>query len=76
MRWFGTPCIQSNVLFVATPLILGLIISNLLIFVLGSRALDEERLLSQDLAGYSAYCSQVKYRLVPFSDVKQLFVNN
>ena len=56
-------------LFIATPLVLGsywgLLISSLLLILLAARALDEERLLRQDLVGYSAYCSQVNYRLIP-----------
>jgi len=30
------------------------------------RILDEEKLLTTDLAGYAEYCSRVKYRLIPF----------
>jgi protein-S-isoprenylcysteine O-methyltransferase Ste14 len=52
-------------LFINTPLVLGSFISALLTVVLVTRALDEERLLGAELAGYSAYCSQVNYRLVP-----------
>jgi len=30
------------------------------------RILDEEKLLTKNLAGYAAYCQKVRYRLVPF----------
>ena len=29
------------------------------------RILDEERILKQELAGYTEYCQRVRYRLVP-----------
>jgi protein-S-isoprenylcysteine O-methyltransferase Ste14 len=44
---------------------------GLLLFIPGFavniwRLLDEERLLSENLAGYSEYENRVRYRLVPF----------
>jgi protein-S-isoprenylcysteine O-methyltransferase Ste14 len=36
-----------------------------LILVIIARLLDEEKVLAKSLPGYSAYCEQVHYRLVP-----------
>jgi len=57
------------VLMLFTPLALGsfwgLAPSMILALVIGIRAMDEERQLSADLAGYKEYCLKVKYRLIP-----------
>jgi protein-S-isoprenylcysteine O-methyltransferase Ste14 len=57
-------------LFLGTPLLLGswygLLLVVLLIFVVAVRAVLEERVLSDELPGYSAYMKQVKYRLIPY----------
>jgi len=45
---------------------LGLLVLLLTIPVLVWRILDEERLLSKELRGYTAYMGQVPFRLVPF----------
>ncbi len=44
----------------AVPLAVGLVV------VVIVRLLDEERFLSQNLAGYREYASKVRYRLLPF----------
>lgn len=43
----------------------GLLAFVLLTFVIVWRLLDEERYLSKNLSGYSAYCKKVRWRLVP-----------
>lgn len=57
-------------LFLGTPLLLGswygLLLVVLLIFAGALRAVLEERVLSEELPGYSAYMKQVKYRLIPY----------
>jgi protein-S-isoprenylcysteine O-methyltransferase Ste14 len=57
-------------LLISTPLALGsfwgLIPSVTLAIVIGYRAIDEERNLSVNLAGYKDYCKKVRYRLIPF----------
>jgi protein-S-isoprenylcysteine O-methyltransferase Ste14 len=57
-------------LFLGTPLLLGswygLLLVVLLIFVGAGRAVLEERVLSEELPGYSAYMKQVKYRFIPY----------
>jgi len=45
---------------------LGLLVLLLTIPVLVWRILDEERLLSKELRGYTEYMGQVPFRLVPF----------
>jgi protein-S-isoprenylcysteine O-methyltransferase Ste14 len=45
---------------------MGLDSERLILPVLIWRLLDEERFLSQNLPGYTDYCREVKYRLVPF----------
>lgn len=56
-------------LIVFTPLALGsywtLLLVIPLIAVLAWRLLDEERVLKRDLPGYTDYCRQVRYHLVP-----------
>ncbi len=55
--------------FVATALALGsywaLVPALLTIVGLSWRLLDEERLLAQNLPGYSEYCAQVRWHLIP-----------
>jgi protein-S-isoprenylcysteine O-methyltransferase Ste14 len=57
------------VLCLATPLALGSYMAlpffALLIPVLILRILDEEEVLRRDLPGYSAYCRETRYRLLP-----------
>lgn len=58
------------VLLIFTPLALGSFIGMLpalcLVLVLAYRAIDEERTLTANLAGYKEYCRKVRYRLVPY----------
>jgi protein-S-isoprenylcysteine O-methyltransferase Ste14 len=58
------------ILMLFTPLALGsfwgLVPATILAIVIGIRAIDEERQLSADLAGYKEYCTKVKYRLIPW----------
>lgn len=44
----------------------GLLMIVLFLPVMAWRALDEEKVLTKDLAGYAEYCDKVKYRLIPF----------
>ena len=57
-------------LFLGTPFLLGswygLLLFLLLIPLLASRILLEERTLSKELQGYAEYMAQVKYHLVPY----------
>lgn len=58
------------ILFLSIPLILGSAFS-LLVFLpypilIAKRAMDEEKLLEQELKGYREYTKKVKYRLIPF----------
>jgi len=57
-------------LFLGTPLLLGSWYGFLLILLflpaLLVRAVLEERTLLQELPGYDAYMTQVKYRLIPY----------
>ena len=59
----------ASLLIVATPVALGSLVALPLVLpplgVLVARVLDEERLLIGELPGYSEYCHQVRYRLVP-----------
>jgi protein-S-isoprenylcysteine O-methyltransferase Ste14 len=59
----------AALLFFGAPLLLsslwGLAGGLALTAAMGLRALGEERVLSQDLAGYDAYARQVRFRLVP-----------
>ena len=58
------------VLFLAMPLILGSIISFFIMliypFLIGYRAINEEKFLTKELEGYEEYTKKVKYRLIPF----------
>jgi protein-S-isoprenylcysteine O-methyltransferase Ste14 len=60
---------SASLYLIGTPLALGscwgLVPLALIVPALIWRLLDEERLLARDLAGYSAYQRQVRYRLVP-----------
>ena len=57
-------------LLAGTPLALGSLAALLLVIpfavVLIARLLDEERMLSVELAGYREYCRQVRFRLIPY----------
>ncbi|MEZ5833782.1 MAG: isoprenylcysteine carboxylmethyltransferase family protein [Dongiaceae bacterium] len=56
-------------LMAATPLMLGswwgLATAPILIVLLGTRAVMEERTLMRELDGYTAYAARVRHRLVP-----------
>jgi protein-S-isoprenylcysteine O-methyltransferase Ste14 len=58
------------VLFLAMPLILGSLISFFIMliypFLIGYRAINEEKFLTKELEGYEEYTKKVKYRLIPF----------
>ena len=58
------------ILMVGIPVALGsywgLLILIVGLLVLIFRILDEEKMLNQELAGYSEYAQQVRYRLMPF----------
>jgi protein-S-isoprenylcysteine O-methyltransferase Ste14 len=43
----------------------GLLLALLLVGMIAVRAVLEERTLQQELQGYDAYMTQVKYRLIP-----------
>jgi protein-S-isoprenylcysteine O-methyltransferase Ste14 len=57
-------------LIVGTPLLLGswwgLAATPVIVLLLATRAILEERTLARELAGYRDYASRVRYRLVPF----------
>lgn len=65
------PMYMATILmYLSIPLILGSILS-LAIFLLylpiiARRINDEEQLLKSELPGYSEYCTQVHWRLIPF----------
>jgi len=56
-------------LIVGTPLLLGswlgLAMLPLIVALLGTRAVMEERTLARELDGYAAYAARVQYRLIP-----------
>ena len=58
------------ILFLAMPLILGSLISFFIMliypFLIGYRAINEEKFLTKELEGYEEYTKKVKYRLIPF----------
>ena len=58
------------ILFLSMPLILGSIIAFGIILIypvlIGFRAVNEEKVLIKELAGYEEYTKKVKYRLIPF----------
>ena len=57
-------------LFISMPLVLGSIVALpvflLYPFIIAKRIKSEEKLLSEELAGYKEYTEKVKYRLIPF----------
>lgn len=62
--------LAAALLFIGTPLLLGsiygLLIGLSLILLLAIRSLGEEKMLENELGGYSDYKKKVKYRLIPF----------
>ena len=58
------------ILFLSMPLILGSIISFVVFLMypilISFRIINEEKLLEEELIGYSEYKKKVKYRLIPF----------
>ena len=62
--------LAGSLLFIATPLLLGsafgIIIGLLLVFLLIARIEGEEKMLINELEGYSDYKKKVKYRLIPY----------
>lgn len=58
------------VLFLSMPLVLGSLIAFFIfipyIFIIGFRAVNEEKVLMKELEGYEEYTKKVKYRLIPF----------
>jgi protein-S-isoprenylcysteine O-methyltransferase Ste14 len=59
----------AALMFIATPLALasywGLVVGILIIVAMCVRALDEERLLREELPGYVEYTRKVRARLIP-----------
>lgn len=57
-------------MFLAIPLILGDIFSFVLFlsypFMIAKRIKDEEKLLENELTGYTEYKNKVKYKMIPF----------
>jgi protein-S-isoprenylcysteine O-methyltransferase Ste14 len=57
------------ILMICMPLALGsywtLLVLILALPVLVWRILNEENVLTRDLAGYTEYCRKVRYRLIP-----------
>ena len=65
------PMYMSTVLmFLMIPLILGSLISFIIFlfypFIIAVRILNEEKILTEQLDGYSEYKQKVKYRMIPF----------
>ena len=62
--------VGTLIMMVGTPLALGSYWALLVIIpataVLGARIVDEEKMLRDELAGYTDYMQQVHYRLVPY----------
>ena len=60
----------GSLLFVGVPMLLnsiyGLVVGFLLIFLLIFRIIGEEKMLSNEIEGYSEYKKNVKRRLIPF----------
>jgi protein-S-isoprenylcysteine O-methyltransferase Ste14 len=54
---------------VSTPLLLGsgygVLLGLVLVLIVARRAVLEEHTLHQELNGYAAYMTQVKYRFIP-----------
>jgi protein-S-isoprenylcysteine O-methyltransferase Ste14 len=61
---------STLVFVIGTPLLLGawfgILAAPVVMIVLASRALLEERTLQKELPGYCEYMMLVKYRLIPF----------
>jgi len=65
------PMYASAIIFlVGTTLLLGswygLVVGLILVVAIAVRAVQEERTLRAELAGYNVYMAQVKYRLIPY----------
>ena len=62
--------LAGSLLFIATPLLLGstfgIIVGLLLVFLLIARIEGEEKMLINELEGYSDYKKKIKYRLIPY----------
>ncbi len=60
----------AMLLFPFTPLALGscwgILTTIPMIVVIVLRSLDEEKILHKELEGYTEYCRNVRYRLIPF----------
>jgi protein-S-isoprenylcysteine O-methyltransferase Ste14 len=60
----------ATLLFIAAPLLLGsvvgLVMGLVLIVTIAARAVGEEKMLKQELEGYSDYVKRVKWRIIPF----------
>jgi protein-S-isoprenylcysteine O-methyltransferase Ste14 len=60
----------GGLLFVGAPLLMGsrygIILGLILIFLLAGRITGEEKMLVDELEGYTDYQNKVKYRLIPF----------
>jgi protein-S-isoprenylcysteine O-methyltransferase Ste14 len=58
------------IMYLPTPLALGsywgLIPMSTLFLTLGLRIINEEKVLRENLAGYSDYCLKTRYRLIPY----------
>lgn len=58
------------ILYIMTPIALGsywgVIPAILLPFILVFRIKNEEQLLREELEGYTEYCENIRYRLIPF----------
>ena len=57
-------------MYLAMPLVLGSLVAfgimMLYIPIIIRRINDEEQLLNAELQGYTEYCTQVRWRLIPF----------
>lgn len=66
----GTLCFPHGWLFLAIPLVLGSLWAVLCFLpylpLIVTHILDEEKLLTAELAGYTEYKNKVKCRLIPF----------
>jgi protein-S-isoprenylcysteine O-methyltransferase Ste14 len=65
------PMYMATVLmYLAMPLVLGSLVAFgimlLYIPIIIRRINDEEQLLNAELPGYSEYCTQVRWRLIPY----------
>lgn len=70
-RYVRHPMYATTIIFlVGTTLLLGswygLMPGLILVVAIALRAVQEERTLRAELAGYDAYMTQVRYRLIPF----------